>query len=259
MSKYYANKVVSLAQEWVGKKESNGSHKSIIDIYNTYKPHPRGYKMTYTAAWCATFVSAIAIKLGYTEIMPVECSCNKMIELYKALGCWVENENRTPKAGDVIFYDWDDNGSGDNKGVSDHVGIVEKVENGKITVIEGNISKAVGRRTIKVNGRYIRGYAVPKYDTEPVVAKPTTNTKTESFLPARGYFKKGDTHENVGKIASFMRNCFPSYTSEKALGNYYGDNLIKAVKEFQKRTGLEPDGYFGPLTLAKLEKYGFKK
>lgn len=90
--------------------------------------------------------------------------------------------------------------------------------------------------------------------------KPTkTETKTESFLPSRGYFKKGDNHENVGKIASFMRKVFPSYTSEKALGNYYGDNLIKAVKEFQKRTGLEPDGYFGPLTLAKLEEFGFKK
>ena len=255
MSNYYAKDVVSLAQSWIGKKESDGSHKAIIDIYNTYKPHPRGYKMTYKDPWCATFVSAISIKLGYTKIMPVECSCNKMIELYKSLGCWEENENRGPNAGDIIFYDWQDTGSGDNKGVADHVGIVEKVENGKITVIEGNISKSVGRRTIKVNGRYIRGYAVPKYDAESII--PNTNTK--SFLPSRGYFKKGDTHENVGKIASFMRRVFPLYTSEKALGDYYGDYLIEAVKEFQKRTGLEPDGYFGPLTLAKLEQYGFKK
>lgn len=81
----------------------------------------------------------------------------------------------------------------------------------------------------------------------------------ESFFPARGYFKKGDVHENVGRIASFMRRVFPSYTNEKALGNLYGTNLIKAVKEFQRRTGLEADGYFGPLTLAMLERYGFKK
>lgn len=87
---------------------------------------------------------------------------------------------------------------------------------------------------------------------------PTSTPKAESFLPARGYFKKGDRHENVGKIASFMRKCFPSYTSEKALGNYYGNNLIKAVKEFQRRTGLKPDGYFGKQTLAKLETFGFK-
>ena len=87
----------------------------------------------------------------------------------------------------------------------------------------------------------------------------TAPPKKDSFLPARGYFKKGDVSENVGKIASFMYKHFPAYTSSKALGNTYGDNLIKAVKEFQKRTGLEPDGYFGEKTLKMLEKYGFKK
>ena len=98
-------------------------------------------------------------------------------------------------------------------------------------------------------------------DKVKVVANNTTTAtnKTESFLPARGYFKKGDVSENVGKIASFMRKAFPSYTSEKALGNTYGDNLIKAVKEFQKRSGLEADGYFGKLTLAELKKHGFKE
>ena len=96
---------------------------------------------------------------------------------------------------------------------------------------------------------------------KPETKKTTTTstTKTESFLPARGYFKKGDISPNVGKIASFMRKMYPSYTSEKALGNTYGDNLIKAVKEFQKRSGLETDGYFGKLTLAELEKCGFKR
>ena len=88
----------------------------------------------------------------------------------------------------------------------------------------------------------------------------TTSTKTtSSFLPSRGYFTKGDVSENVGKIASFMRKTFPSYTSAAALGNTYGVNLIAAVKEFQKRTGLEADGNFGPLTLAELKKHGFKE
>jgi murein L,D-transpeptidase YcbB/YkuD len=102
------------------------------------------------------------------------------------------------------------------------------------------------------------------YETKAATKKPTANKttaskKAENFLPARGYFKKGDVSENVGKIATFMRKTFPSYTSEKALGNTYGDNIIKAVKEFQKRTGLEPDGYFGKLTLAELKKHGFKE
>lgn len=79
-----------------------------------------------------------------------------------------------------------------------------------------------------------------------------------SFLPSRGYFKKGDKSENVSKIATFMRKTFPTYTSAKALGPVYGDNLIKAIKEFQKRTGLTPDGFIGPKTLEMLVKYGFK-
>lgn len=88
-------------------------------------------------------------------------------------------------------------------------------------------------------------------------AKKPINAK--SFLPARGYFMKGDVSSNVGKIAEFMRRVFPSYTDKKALGNTYGPYLIASITEFQRRTGLEPDGYFGPLTLAKLESFGFKK
>ena len=106
----YASKVVEQARAWIGKKESDGSHKAIIDLYNAHTPLARSYKVKYTDSWCATFVSAVAIKLGYTKIIPTECSCQKMIDLFKSMGCWIENENRTPKAGDIIFYDWQDSG-----------------------------------------------------------------------------------------------------------------------------------------------------
>ena len=172
----YAKSVIAQAQAWLGKNEKDGSHKEIIDVYNSHKPRARGYKMTYTDPWCATFVSAVAVKLGYTDIMPTECSCNKMIELYKKLGVWVENENRTPNVGDILFYDWEDNGKGDNTGRADHVGIVEKVDGNTITIIEGNYKNSVKRRSVKVNGKTIRGYAVPKYDAEPVA---TTKTVTQ--------------------------------------------------------------------------------
>lgn len=81
----------------------------------------------------------------------------------------------------------------------------------------------------------------------------------DDFFPPRGYFTRGDLHENVGKVASFMRRVFPSYTHAKALGNYYGTYIIRAITEFQRRTGLEADGILGAETLAKLEKYGFKR
>lgn len=187
----YAKKVVEQAQAWLGRKEGSSGHKEIIDIYNAHKPLARGYKVKYTDAWCATFVSAVAIKLGYTDIIPTECGCEKMIELFKKLGAWVENENRIPNPGDIIFYDWQDNGTGDNKGNSDHVGIVEKVTSGKITVIEGNYdggaanrTDGVERREISVNGRYIRGYGVPKYDKE--VSSQPWYAEAQKWVVAKG-------------------------------------------------------------------------
>ena len=175
----YASKVVEQAKAFLGCKESNGTHKAIIDVYNSHKPLARGYAVKYTDEWCATFVSSVAIKLGYTSIIPTECGCPQMIDHFKALGSWNEADSITPKAGYVIFYDWDDNGVGDNTNRPDHVGIVEKVENGVITVIEGNYNESVARRTIAVNGKYIRGYGVPKYDAEQEAKKSITELAQE--------------------------------------------------------------------------------
>lgn len=98
-----------------------------------------------------------------------------------------------------------------------------------------------------------------EYTAPPKKTSTTSTAKADSFFPARGYFKKGDVSPNVGKIASFMYKSFPAYTKKEALGNIYGSNLVKAVKEFQKRSGLKVDGYFGEKTLKALEKHGFKK
>lgn len=68
-------KVVSTAEQYIGCKESDGSHRKIIDIYNSHLPLARNYKVTYTDAWCATFVSAISVLCGLTDIMPTECGC----------------------------------------------------------------------------------------------------------------------------------------------------------------------------------------
>lgn len=179
----YARMVVEQAKYWLGYNEADGSHKKIIDTYNSHKPLARGYAVKYNDAWCATFVSAVAVKLGYTDIIPTECSCSKMIELLKKLGCWVENENRIPNPGDILFYDWDDNGVGDNKGNPEHVGIVEKVVGDTITVIEGNYKNAVTRRNIRVNGKYIRGYGIPKYDVE--VAKKSVEEIAKEVLDGK--------------------------------------------------------------------------
>lgn len=221
-------KIVAQARSWIGCKESDGSHKQIIDAYNADKPLPRGYKVSYTDAWCATFVTACAIKCGATDIIPKECSCNKMIELFKGLGCWVENDAHLPSPGDLIFYDWDDKGTGDNKGQSDHVGIVESVSGNNVTVIEGNYNNACKRRLLNVNGKYIRGYGVPKYDSEPAAASVTVS------LPV---LRRGD------------KDCYVKLLQHLLNIHGYTDPNKKS---------LEIDGSFGPATqyaLATFQSY----
>ena len=193
-----ADKIVKQAQSWIGCKESDGSHKKIIDVYNAHKPLARGYKVKYTDSWCATFVSAVAIKCNATDIIFTECGCDKMIQLFKANGRWKESDSYKPSAGDIIFYDWDDDGKGDCTGFSEHVGIVEKVSGSTITVIEGNYSDCVKRRNIKVNARYIRGFGVPKYDTN--TAKSVTAVAKEVI---NGKWGNGATRKKKLKAAGY--------------------------------------------------------
>ena len=193
----YAIEVVKQAQAWLGKNENDGSHKEIIDIYNSHEPLARGYKMKYTDSWCSCFVSSVSIKLGYTDIIPTEVGCERHIELFKNIGEWIEDESVKPEAGWIIFYDWEDKGNGDNTGWSDHIGIVEKVSGNTITVIEGNINNAVGRRKLKVNGQYIRGYGEPKYDIEEQPVEPTPEEENKEEFEMAKTYKNGSTAEIV--------------------------------------------------------------
>lgn len=179
------NEVVRLAQSWIGKNEADGSFKSIIDIYNSHSPLPRGYKMKYTDSWCACTWSALAIQLGYTDIMPIEVSCIQLINKAKEMGIWQENDGYMPKPGDAILYDWQDNGNGDNTAQPDHVGVVDyvNVSEGYFTVVEGNYSDSVKKRTMSINGKFIRGFICPKYTDNTVVTESTAkSTKDVKIL-----------------------------------------------------------------------------
>ena len=166
------SEVVNLANSWLGKNEADGSYKSIIDIYNSFTgSFPRGTKMQYSWPWCACTWSALAIKLGYTDIMPIEISCYYLIERAKAMGIWIEQDNRVPKIGEAVLYDWSDGtdyATTDNTGTPDHVGVIVEVHEsaGYFVVVEGNYSNAVKKRTLSINGRYIRGFISPKYDAD---------------------------------------------------------------------------------------------
>ena len=181
--------------------------------------------MTYRDAWCATFGSKIAIEAGYTDIIPTECSCDRQIKLWQQMGRWCENDAKVPEPGDYIYYDWDDNGAGDCTGSSDHVGVVESCNGNTITVVEGNKSNAVGRRTLEVNGRYIRGYGVPDFSkkatSEPAKpaapAQPAQGTAGEQVYTVQ----RGDTLSGIAakygttyqKLASYNGIANPNVIS----------------------------------------------
>ena len=166
---------VAQALAWVGH---SGCHQEIVELYNQQEQLPRGYAMKTSDNWCAATDTAIAVKLGYLTFMPGECSVGKMVELYQALGRWVEDDNFLPRPGDLVCYDWQDSGSGDNVGWPDHIGMVVAVDSGVLTVAEGNMAGGVmGKTTIVAGGRYIRGYCCPDYEsyegtvTDPIEAE----------------------------------------------------------------------------------------
>ena len=246
-------KVVAIAKKYLGCNERDGSHKKFIDTYNDFKPLPRNHKMTYSAAWCATFVSAIAIETGLTDIIPVECGCGYMIELYKKLGRWREDENYTPKAGDIIFYDWQDGADyaeTDDRGAPEHVGIVTAAAGGVISVIEGNKNDAVAFRTVTVNGRYIRGYGLPNYASKATAPAPKPIIKCPYSEP-KALIKYGSTGSGVKWVQWYLNKA----AGEKlAVDGIFGKLTQAAVTKFQKTHSLAVDGIVGSKTRAKLKK-----
>lgn len=156
-------KACACARSWLGRREADGSFRPIIDTYNSIRPLPGGYRMTYSDPWCAAFVSAVGWAVGLSEIIYPECSCDRMITLYQQHGRWCEDDAYHARPGDVVFYDWQDIGQGDNHGESDHVGLVVEDNGYYLTVIEGNHSDAVGKRTLAIDSQYIRGFGLPDY------------------------------------------------------------------------------------------------
>ncbi len=265
----YASEMVNLMKSWIGKKEADKTHQEIIDLYNAHRPLARGYKVKYNDAWCATTISAASIKLGYTDIIPTECGCGQMIELCKKLGIWVEKDDHVPAPGDIIFYDWNDSGKGDNTGWPEHVGLVEKVVNNKITVIEGNYDDSVKRRNISVNSKNIRGFAVPKYDAEP---QPTV-TVTATSKPAQTVTTKPVSKVNQ-KVLRWQKAAqadgfkFPKFGADGQWGSECEEVASKAIvkkrltykyknltKIVQEAVGVNTDGKCGKGTKAAIIAY----
>ena len=186
--------VVSKAREYLSM-ETAAAHTRVMNAYNSLRPRPRGYALKTGDPWCAAFVSAVAADCALADMIPQECGCGPMIELYRAhpVSRWREDENYIPAPGDIVFYSWEDSGAGDCRADADHVGLVESVSDGVITVIEGNISGRVGRRRVDVNGRYLRGFGLPAYADN--AAMLTADSAEEEFARAMERWLKNKEKE----------------------------------------------------------------
>ena len=252
------------ASEWIGTKEGSSGHKQIVKDYN--KACDKGRQGSFDSKWCAMFVGAVAeetdnvLKDGIG--VPVDYSCgtgsHSLIEKAKKAGIWVEKDSYVPRNGDLVIYEWDDDGVGDCTKGHDHVGITSSVGASSFIVIEGNKKQAVGTRTVNINGRYIRGFITPVFSDEVAptpTPEPSGYTGEFPTLPKRGYFKKGDKGKEVVKLQNLLLwispGCLPKYGAD----GDYGNETYNAVKVCQSILKVKVDGLWGKASQAAAKMY----
>ena len=157
------NRVLDIARKYMGVETGTREHKKIVDAYNSVDPKPVGYTAKYDDDWCDIFVTTVFQQAGLSDLIGRECGVQRHIGIMEKKGIWKGKSQ--PKVGDIVTFDWD------GGGWADHIGIVESVNNGVITTIEGNSisyagsgeNSSVKRKTYNWNSSYIKGYARPAY------------------------------------------------------------------------------------------------
>ena len=158
------DRVLRAAASLVGVRSGSAAHHQLVKDYNSVNPLPVGYAVKNTDDWCDVFVTTVFQREGLSHLIGRECGVERHIQIFKRLGIWNEDGASTPKSGDIITFNWDQDYQ-QNDGFADHIGIVERVENGLIHTIEGN-SGAVGtvkRNVYRIGHGNIRGFATPRY------------------------------------------------------------------------------------------------
>lgn len=147
-----------------GRAFTSGGNQAIVEVALTQlgneggQPYWSWYGFGGRVEWCACFASWCADQCGYLEsgIIPKFSLCSDGVNWFKGKGQW-QDKNYEPQAGGLIFFDWGSDGS------IDHVGIVEKCENGTVYTVEGNSGDACKQQSYPVGSSSIYGYGVPNY------------------------------------------------------------------------------------------------
>ena len=247
------NKVKDQAVRWMGLSEPT-TYWPIIEVWNAWAKQHGGYIMTKADPWCAAYASAVFIAEGLAAIIPPEVSCGRMVAEAQKRGLWIEDDDYLPAITDLILYDWQDSGRGDNKGEPDHVGVVIGVTGGTIYVAEGNCSDAVRLITRTRGQQYIRGYIVPDFksvvtddesdEDAPQEPEKPADEQIDLGLPTIRRGDKGRTVLAMQAVLIALGYRCGWYGSDGDFGAYTYAALVK----FQNDVGLEPDGVCGPAT-----------
>jgi hypothetical protein len=150
-----------------GRAFTSGGNQAIVEIALTQlgneggQPYWSWYGFEGRVEWCACFVSWCADQCGYLEsgIVPKFSLCSDGVNWFNSNEQW-QGKDYEPKAGDIIFFDWSNDGQ---DGDADHVGIVEKCENGVVYTVEGNSGDACRQNSYLVGYYEILGYGCPSY------------------------------------------------------------------------------------------------
>lgn len=122
------------------------------------EPYWSWYGFSSRVEWCAYFVSWTANECGYIDagVIPKFAGCIQGSNWFKERGLW-QDGSFTPSAGHIIFFDWEGDGE------TDHVGIVERVENGTVYTVEGNSGDECRQNSYSIGSSVIYGYGTPAY------------------------------------------------------------------------------------------------
>ena len=241
------DKVIAQAKSWLGITEYDNRFIEIVNTYNEI-PRARGPALA-SYPWCAIFVSAVFWK-AIKESRFAEMACDRMIQQLQELG--VYSVSGTPQAGDIVFYDWDRNGT------SDHVGIVTEVRSDAYIVIEGNKSDSVSYRDVWLDYPYIKGFGfVSRLDEKkPTESAPSSTVGqqmadkiiAQRWWPTLKLYSKGEWV----KVLQTLLNAKNSAGLE--VDGEFGVFTYSAVNKYQTAHGLERDGIVGEKTWGELKK-----
>ena len=242
-----ASELIKVAKAEVGYLEKK-SNKSLSDKttnagsnnYTKYNTLPGFINPAY---WCAAFVcwcfyTAFGAIEGKKVCFIFSQSCETIRAKFKAMNSYYSS----PKAGDLIFF------SGSRHSGANHIGIVTKVENGKVYTIEGNTSGGssvvdngggVASKSYALTNGRILGYGRPNYDAE-------SGDFDMSSLPS---IKYGSNGAHVKTLQAVLK---AKYGKNLSVDGDFGNNTTKQLKVVQKQLGLSQDGVCGPKTWTKV-------